>query len=304
MRYRPFGNNGFTVSEIGFGSNSVSGQGTYGYVDEADGIAAVNRAYELGVTFFDSAEGYSEGRSEKVLGKVLGNKPGVIICTKVGGRTAPIAGPARIRTSAEQSLRRLRRDAIDVYLLHNPAPEQALDAGLHEELEALKREGKIRCYGVSIQHRDEVEQALNVLNHSGFSAIELSLNLVQQQNEAVLPRLQQAGVGVVARIPLASGLLTGKYNRTTAFAENDGRGGWAVPPEQLERELSKVPDLEKLAKAEGLPLVQAALAWVLSHEAVASAIPGAKRPSQVEGNVTASGLNLSPAFLEQVRALA
>ena len=304
MHYRPFGNNGFEVSEIGFGSNSVSGQGTYGYVDEADGIAAVHRAYELGVTFFDTAEGYSEGRSEEVLGKVLGNRPDVVICTKVGGRTGPITAPERLRTAAEGSLRRLRRDAIDVYLFHNPPTSQIKDLSLQEELERLKQEGKVRTYGVSTPTGKDVEQGLAVLELGGFTAIEVALNMVQHPVDTILPQLQQAGIGVITRVPLASGLLTGKYHRGAAFSKDDARGGLAVPPEQLERELSKVPALEKLAEAEGLSLVHAALAWVLSHEAVASAIPGAKRPSQVESTVAASGLKLSPVFLAQAQNIA
>jgi aryl-alcohol dehydrogenase-like predicted oxidoreductase len=302
MRYRPFGQTGLTVSEIGFGANSVSGQGSYGFVPESEGIAAIQKAYELGVTFFDTAEAYSDGRSEKVLGMVLGKKLDALICTKVGGRNSPITDPQRIRNSAESSLKRLRRDAIDVYLLHVPSPAQVLDEELHHELEKLTVEGKIRSFGVSIQHAGEVEQAKNVLNYSGFSAIELSLNLLQRENEIVLPLLKESGLGVIARVPLASGLLTGKYDSNSTFPDGDGRGGWAVSSDKLNHQLNLLPEVRNLAIDEGLTLIQASLAWVLSHETVSTAIPGAKRDSQVEHNVTASGITLANSFLKKVRS--
>lgn len=302
MHYRPFGQTGLTVSEIGFGANSVSGQGSYGFVPESDGIAAIQKAYELGVTFFDTAEAYSDGRSEEVLGRVLGKKLDALICTKVGGRNSPISDPKRIRNSAENSLKRLRRDAIDVYLLHVPSPDQVLDGELHRELEKLKQEGKIRSFGVSIQHAGEVEQAKNVLNYPGFSAIELSLNLLQRENELVLPVLGDRGLGVIARVPLASGLLTGKYDSNSIFPDDDGRGGWAVSSDKVNQQLSLLPAVQTLAMEEGLTLIQASLAWVLSHRAVSTAIPGAKRESQVEHNVTASGITLGQSFLRQVQS--
>lgn len=302
MHYRPFGQTGLTVSEIGFGANSVSGQGSYGFVPESDGIAAIQKAYELGVTFFDTAEAYSDGRSEEVLGRVLGKKLDALICTKVGGRNSPISDPKRIRNSAENSLKRLRRDAIDVYLLHVPSPDQVVDGELHRELEKLKQEGKIRSFGVSIQHAGEVEQAKNVLNYPGFSAIELSLNLLQRENELVLPVLGDRGLGVIARVPLASGLLTGKYDSNSIFPDDDGRGGWAVSSDKVNQQLSLLPAVQTLAMEEGLTLIQASLAWVLSHRAVSTAIPGAKRESQVEHNVTASGITLGQSFLRQVQS--
>ena len=113
MNYRELGNTGIRVSEVGFGANTVSGTGTYGYVDRAAGIAAIKRAYELGVTFYDTAEGYSEGRSEETLGEVLGNRQDVVICSKVGGRARPLT-PEIIRSAAIASLKRMRRDVNDV----------------------------------------------------------------------------------------------------------------------------------------------------------------------------------------------
>ncbi|MDA1215572.1 MAG: aldo/keto reductase [Chloroflexi bacterium] len=149
MKYRPLGNTGITVSEVGFGSNTISGQGTLGVVEEEQGAAAVQHAYDRGITFFDTAESYSDGRSEEVIGRVLGNKKDVVICTKIGANGGPIT-PERMRPAAEASLQRLRRGAIDVYLLHNPTTEEIEDPNIKEALKALLQDGLIRSYGVSL----------------------------------------------------------------------------------------------------------------------------------------------------------
>jgi aryl-alcohol dehydrogenase-like predicted oxidoreductase len=158
MKYRRLGNTGITVSEVGMGTNSIAGQGTYGYVDETQGMATVQRAYELGVTFFDTAEGYSEGRSEEVLGKVLASKLDAVICTKVGARGG-VLDAGRVRSAAEGSLRRLRRSSIDVYLLHNPTAEQLRDPALRQALERLRQEGLVRSYGASVLTTAQEEQS-------------------------------------------------------------------------------------------------------------------------------------------------
>ena len=303
MKYRPFGNTGIMVSEIGMGTNTISGRGSHGYVDEAQGIAAVERAYDLGVTFFDTAEGYSEGRSEEVLGKVLANKPDAVICTKVGMSGGPIT-PERIRPAAEASLRRLRRDVLDVYLVHNPTMEQVRDPAIREALEALRRDGLIRSYGVSTLEAVQIEQGEVVLQQEGYSSLEATLNIAEQEAaDGLLPRARQSNTGIIIRSPLGSGLLTGKYHRQSAFAEGDRRGRTDRGGALRERRFVAVEDLRRLAEEEGVSMVHAALAWVLSHEAVSTVIPGAKDPSQVEENVAAGDVALSASLLEGARAL-
>ncbi len=303
MKYRQLGSTGIEVSEIGAGTSTISGQGTYGAVDEADGITAVLRAYEKGVTFFDTAQGYAEGRSEEALGKALGNKQDVVICTKVGGRAGPFTAES-IRAAAEASLRRLQRDAIDVYLLHNPAIEQISDPAVKEALESLKADGLVRSYGVSCVTRVAVEQGEEVIRQGGYTSMQVPLNIFQQQVvDGLLPHAQKAGVGIIARVPLASGLLTGKYTKETVFPENDGRATGTIPREQLEREFEKLPALMEQASNDGVPLVHAALAWVLSHGGVSTVIAGVKNAAQAESNASASGVTLSAAFLELTRTL-
>ena len=302
MKYRPLGNTGMQVSEIGFGADAISGQGIYGVTDEADGIAAVQRAYELGVTFYDTAESYCEGRSEEVVGKVLGNKPDVVICTKVSARGEGLV--ERMRSAAEGSLRRLQRDAIDVYLLHNPSTAQIADPAVQEALKALQADGLVRTYGVSCVTALTLEQGEETLRQGGYTSMQVPLNIFQRQIvDELLPRSEEAGVGIAARVPLASGLLSGKYTSATRFAENDARGNGTVPREQVERELEKVPALVALADEQGVSLVQAALAWVLTHSGVSTTIPGAKNTAQAESNSTAGDVSLAPKFLEYVRSL-
>ncbi len=307
MKYRPFGNTGMTVSEIGFGANTISGKGSHGYVDESQGAAAVQRAYEVGVTFFDTAEGYSQGRSEEVVGRVLGNKDDVVVCTKVGMGGGPITAD-RIRSAAEASLSRLRRDAIDVYLLHNPSTELVRDPAVKEVLEVLQRDGLIRTYGVAILASDQLGQGEAVVREQGYSSMEITLNVAEQEaGNGLLAHAGQSGLGVIIRAPMGGGLLTGKYDRTSTFGPGDNRTQTNPRPEVLartERRFAVLDALRVLAAEEGISVVHAALAWVLAQEGVSTVIPGAKDPAQAADNAAATGVTLSQVFLDRVRAVA
>ena len=303
MKYRPLGDTGIMVSEIGMGTNTISGRGSLGSVDESHGVAAVERAYDLGVTLFDTAEGYSEGRSEEVLGRVLGNKPDIVICTKMGMSGGPIT-PERIRPAAEASLRRLRREVLDVYLVHNPTMEQVRDPAIREALEALRRDGLIRSYGISTLEAIQIEQGEVALQQEGYSSLEATLNIAEQEAaDGLLPHALESNAGVIIRSPLGSGFLTGKYHRQSAFAEGDRRGRTDRGAALRERRFTAMEELRRLAAEEGVPMVHAALAWVLSHDAVSTVIPGAKNPAQVEENVAAGDVALSASLLEGARAL-
>ena len=305
MRYRPFGNTGIIVSEVGIGGDSLSGQSTYGYVDAADGEAAVRRAVELGVTFVDTAEGYSEGRSEEVIGRVVGNNPDVIVCTKVGSGALTL-DPDRIRTAAEASLRRLQRDHIDVYLLHNPTTEQISDPAILDAMQALQRDGLIRTYGVATLSAKQFEQTDVALERNEYSSVQVTMNVAEQKAEhELLPRAAAQGVATIIRVPLGSGVLSGKYSRDTEFASDDRRSHGRIREEvakQMEGRFSAADALRALARQEGISMSNAALAWVLSHDEISVAIPGCKNPQQVEDNVAASEVRLSQEFIEGVRS--
>ncbi len=302
MKHRQLGNTGIMVSEVGFGANTVSGVGTYGSVDEADGIAAVRRAYDLGVTFFDTAEGYSEGRSEEVLGKVLAGKQDVIICSKVGGRARSLK-PEVVREAIHGSLKRLQREVIDVYLIHNPPDDQVADPRYIDTLEELKRDGLIRTYGISLNMDTQIWQGEKALELGGYQALEVEFNIVLQEPEdSLLPSMAQSGVGAIIQVPLASGLLSGKYQRTSTFASSDRRA-LNMPKAQMDKAYEIVEKLGPLVDSEGISLAGAAIAWVLSHPEVSTVIPGCKNALQVEQNVAAGDLTLSKSVFEAARSL-
>jgi aryl-alcohol dehydrogenase-like predicted oxidoreductase len=300
MRYRQLGNTGIEVSEIGMGCNTVAGDGSYGPQDEADGIAAIKRAHELGVTFFDTAEGYGGGQSEEALGKALGGRDAVI-CTKVAMRSVT---PEKIREAAQKSLKRLQRDVIDVYLLHNPSIEQVQDPAFKQALTDLQRDGLIRSFGVSVTTGITIPESKEVLKQGGYSSMELEVNLVHNEPaEEVLPAAKNQGVGIIVRVPLGAGLLTGKYRRDTQFSDADSRGNGRYRRDKMDEVFDRLDTLQALAQKEGVRLSQAALAWILTHDAVSTIIPGARNVSQVEANVAAEDVKLSADFLAGVKAL-
>lgn len=304
MRYRPFGNTGIVVSEVGIGGDSLSGQSTYGYVDEADGEAAVRRALELGITFFDTAETYCEGRSEEVIGRVVGNNSDAIICTKIGGGSTGIT-PDRVRSAAEASLRRLQRDYIDIYLLHNPTTEQISDPEILDAMKALQSDGLIRTYGIATLSAKQFEQMDATLVGNEYSSVQVTLNIAEQKaGHELLPRAAEQGIASIIRVPLGSGVLSGKYSRSTHFEDNDRRSHGSFREEvakQMEGRFAAADVLRELATQEGVSMSNAAMAWVLNHEEMSVAIPGCKSPWQVEDNVAASGIKLSKDFMEGIR---
>ena len=307
VKYRPLGNTGIKVSEIGMGTNTISGVGSHGYVDEADGSAAVQRAYELGVTFFDTAENYSEGRSEVVLGKVLGDKPDAVICTKVNPAGGSLTSE-RIREAAEASLRRLQRDVIDVYLLQNPPTAMISDPQIKEAFAALQRDGLIRSYGVSTLGTADIEQGEAVLDEGGYTSMEIGMNVAEQKPaDTLLPRAHEFGAGVIVRVPLGTGLLTGKYERDHAFPDDDDRGYKATQRAdalaRVERRFAPVAALRQLSLQEGVSIIHLALGWLLTHEEVSTVISGAKNAVQVADNVAAGDVELSPSAMERLAAM-
>jgi aryl-alcohol dehydrogenase-like predicted oxidoreductase len=303
MKYRMLGNTGMRVSEIGVGTNTIAGGGSHGDVDEADGAAALQRAFELGVTFYDTSPVYSDGRSEEVVGRVFGNNPDVVICSKVSVMSGPLT-PAELRKAAESSLRRLRRDVIDVYLLQQPSTESLTDPGIKTGMEELLRDGLIRSYGASTLGGHHLEQVPVVLGMGGYSSIELEMNITEQEPaDDLLPMAERQGVGIVVRVPLGSGLLTGKYESLDGFTSESDRRGAANSRGRMERRLATATPLRALAQEEGVSVVHAALAWVLSHPDVSVIIPGCKNVAQVEDNVEASNITLSSSFLERAAAL-
>jgi aryl-alcohol dehydrogenase-like predicted oxidoreductase len=293
MRQRPLGRTGLKVSEIGFGAWAVGGNvhgNSYGPTDDATSVAAVRRAFELGCTFFDTADVYGWGHSEAILGEALeGRRDDVVIATKVGGDfyhggVRMNFSPDYVVFALERSLARLRTDYVDLYQLHNPPPPLLGDEALYETLDLLKAEQKIRHYGISIHQPAEGRMAIEA---GRAETLQLPFSIFRQEwREELFPMARRQGIGIIAREPLGNGFLTGKYDEDATFPPGDIRHNW--PPGMIAGRVRAAKKLTFLVKGDTKTLAQAALKFVLSHAEVSVTIPGAKTPDQVEDNVAAS----------------
>lgn len=315
MQYRALGRCGVSVSEIGFGAWAIGGpsstagvQWGWGEVPEQDAIAAVRRARELGVNFFDTADVYGKGRSEEILGKALADEGDrVFIASKVGnvtrrGRMAKDFGREHIEASCEASLRRLGRDALDLYQLHNPNAKVIREGDWPETMERLHEQGKIRWYGVSIFQPGE---AMAVLQRGCGHTLQLVYNALRQEMaDEVFPVAQRKNFGIIARVPLYYGLLAGKFAADTTFPFNDHRSH-TLPPEKMQELAPRAAKFASLAAEGGEPSpARWALRFVLSHPAVSTTISGARNASQAEQNALASdGTSLPTNQVEAARRL-
>jgi aryl-alcohol dehydrogenase-like predicted oxidoreductase len=319
LRRRPLGQTGLEVSEVAFGTWQLGGD--WGDVPEADGAAGLHAALDAGVDLFDTADVYGRGRSEELLGRVLGDRPDVIVATKFG-RWDDFTHPSaytepRVRAYCEASLRRLRREAIDLYQVHTPTTEAIERGEVFESLRTLQREGKVRHFGVSVE---TAAQGRLALRHEGVAALQVIFNIFRQNLvDELFPDVEAAGAGVLARVPLASGLLTGKFTKETRFAPDDhrrynregasfnvGETFAGVPFElgvELAGELSWIADGRETMAA-------AALRFVLDHPQVSCVIPGFKDVRQVEQDLAAARVapfsrgeldRLASFFTERVR---
>lgn len=312
MRYRRLGRTGLRVSEIGFGAWAIGGPFSiggrpigWGRVDDEESIASLRTAFEQGVNFVDTADIYGLGRSEELVRRAAESAPqGITIATKVGFLAEPREGrvqdfsPEHLTQACEASLRRLGREAIDLYQLHCP-PLRVIQAGeAFDALEGLRQAGKVLHYGVSVERDAE---ALAAMDRPGVESIQIVFNMLRQKPaRTVFPRARSQGVGVLARVPLASGLLAGKFDPGSVFPEDDHRSK-PIPGEtfaglDLVKGLQLVEKLRFLESDGEASMAQAALQWILAFDTVSTVIPGAKNPRQVKENVASSG----KAFLTDV----
>lgn len=295
MRYRRLGKTELQVSEVGFGAWAIGGSKhghSYGPTDNAESLRAIARAFELGCTFFDTADIYGHGLSEKLLAQALQkHRHECIIATKVGndfyhGPFRKNFDPEYIRFALEKSLQRLQTDCIDLYQLHNP-PLMMLERGEHYAiLDDLKQAGKIRHYGVSVH---DAYEGMMAIETGKPEVIQVSYNLLRQDpRDELFAVAQEQDIGLIAREPLANGILSGKYASDTIFDASDMRAQW--PPEYLAFQVQLVEKLRFLAINEQRTLSQAALRFVLDEDAVSVVIPGMKTVAQVEANIAAADL--------------
>jgi len=310
MVYRKLGRTGWEVSAISFGAWAIGG--TWGDVDDKESMGALHRAVDLGVNFFDTADVYGDGRSERLLAALRRErKESFFIATKAGRRLSPhnAEGYNRRNLNAfvERSLKNLKTDTVDLLQLHCPPTEVYYRPEVFGILDDLVSAGKIRFYGVSVE---KVEEALKAIEFPGVVSIQIIYNLFRQRPaELFFKEARRRNVAVIARVPLASGLLSGKISRDTKFAADDHRNfnrhgeafdvGETFSGVPLEIGLEAVKALRKLVP-QGASLAQFALRWILMNDAVTVVIPGARNAEQAWANAAAS--DLAPLSAETMAA--
>jgi aryl-alcohol dehydrogenase-like predicted oxidoreductase len=301
MRNHAFGRTSFTVGEIGFGAWQIGG--SWGDVAEADGAKALEAALDAGVTFIDTADVYGDGRSEKIIAGVLKSRGGdrPMVATKAGRRLNPHVADGYTRANLEgfidRSLKNLEIDSLDLVQLHCPPTEVLYRPEVFGALDDLRRAGKIRNYGVSVE---KVEEALKAIEYPDVTSIQIIYNIFRQRPaDLFFNEARRKNVAVIVRVPLASGLLSGKITRDTAFAKDDHRNfnrhgdafdvGETFAGVPFEVGLQAVEEVRKLVP-QGASMAAFALKWILMNEAVTVVIPGARNEAQAKGNAAAAEL--------------
>src|SRR5438105_1700769 len=315
MKYRSLGRTGWQISEIGFGAWGIGGT-EWGNTDDKVSLAALNRAIDLGVNFIDTADVYGDGHSEQLIAQVRKERrEQIIIATKAGRRLNPHIAQGYNRQNltsfVERSLKNLETEALDLLQLHCPPSEVYDMPAVFGILDDLVQQGKIRFYGVSVERVDE---ALKAITYPNVQSVQIIFNMFRlKPSEQFFAAARERQVGILARVPLASGLLTGKFRPETQFAPNDHRNfnrhgeafdqGETFSGVDYKTGLQAVEELRPLVP-QGATMAQFALRWILMFPEVTSTIPGAKNPQQAEDNVHAASLPpLNNETMTQVREI-
>ena len=315
MKFRPFGKTSWQVSEIGFGAWAIGGD--WGHVSQEDALQALRTAIGEGVNFIDTADVYGDGRSERLVGQVIKEFPHdrIYVATKAGRRLNPHVAQGFTRENLtafiERSLKNLGVEALDLVQLHCPPTEVFYMPEVFGYLDGLVSAGKIQYYGVSVE---KVEEAIKALEYPNLQSVQIIFNMFRQRpTELFFPLAQEKQVGILARVPLASGLLTGKMTKDTTFAKSDHRNynrqgqafdvGETFAGVPFETGLAAVEELRTLTPP-GFSMAQFALRWILMFDAVSLAIPGAKNPRQAMDNSAASDMpELNPKTMEKINEI-
>jgi aryl-alcohol dehydrogenase-like predicted oxidoreductase len=314
MKYRVFGKTNWKVSEVGLGTWALGGG--WGHVSESDALGVLQKAIERGINFFDTADVYGDGKSERLIGQVLKSADQKIyVATKFGRRLDPHVSSGYTRDNLERfldrSLRNLSLDTIDLIQLHCPPTEVYYKPEVFEALDSFVKQGKIQHYGVSVE---KVEEGLKAIEYPGLVSVQIIFNMFRQRpSELFFEQCKKKNIAVIARVPLASGLLTGKMSLTTKFPKDDHRNynrqgkffdvGETFSGVNFKVGLKAVEELKKI-KPDGISCAQMALKWILMHREVSCVIPGAKRIKQLEDNSSTSELlDLNPDVLRGIRTI-
>ena len=314
MDHRALGRTGFRVSSISFGAWAVGG--TWGPVDDTESLAALGRALDRGINFFDTADVYGDGRSERLFARLRRERSEPFyVATKAGRRlpaqTAEGYSRANLTAWVERSLQNLAVPAIDLLQLHCPPTDLYYHPEVFGILDDLVKAGKLRFYGVSVER---VEEALKAIEYPNVQSVQIIFNMLRlKPADVFFDEARRRQVGILARLPLSSGMLAGKMTRGSQFAPDDHRAfnregaafdrGETFSGVPFDVGLDAVEELRPLVPA-GATLAQLALRWILMNDAVSCAIPGAKRPAQVDDNAGAAALPpLDDKTMAQIRAL-
>lgn len=300
MQYRELGRTGWKVSSVSFGTWAIGAE--WGAVNDQQSLAALHSALDRGVNFFDTADVYGDGRSERLLAQLRDERSDPFyVATKAGRRLNPhLAGGynrENLTAFVERSLRNLKTDALDLLQLHCPPTAVYYMPEVFEVLEDLSQDGKLRHYGVSVE---KVEEGLKAIEYPGVQSVQIIFNMFRQRpSELFFREAERRRVGILARLPLSSGMLSGKLTSDSRFAANDHRAfnrqgesfdrGETFSGLNYDIGLQAVEELRPYVPA-GTTMAELALRWILMFPAVTCAIPGAKRPEQVDENVRAAEL--------------
>jgi aryl-alcohol dehydrogenase-like predicted oxidoreductase len=314
MRYRPLGRTGWKVSDVSFGAWAIGGM--WGQVSDSESLAALNKAIDCGVNFIDTADVYGDGRSERLIAQLKKlRKEEIIVATKAGRKLPQqtVEGYSRENLTkwVEESLRNLSTEALDLLQLHCPPTALYNGPEVFGILDDLVKAGKLRFYGVSVE---KVDEAVKATEYPNVQSVQIIFNCFRQRPaETFFPIAKKKQVGILARVPLASGLLTGKLRRDSVFSPEDHRNfnrhgesfdvGETFSGVDYDEGLAAVEELRRFVPA-SMTMTQFALRWILMFDAVTCAIPGGKRPDQVQENCLASDLPLlSDEQLDAVRRI-
>src|SRR5215213_6449701 len=314
MEQRTLGRTGRSVGVVGLGAWQLGGD--WGSVSEDDALAVLRAAVDAGVTFIDTADVYGDGRSERLIGRLLGERgdDGLVVATKMGRRVEQrpeLYNRENFLAWNDRSRENLGVDTLDLVQLHCPPTPVYSDDAVFNALDELVEAGRIRAYGVSVE---TVEEALTAIARPRVATVQIILNAFRLKPlERVLPAAREAGVGIIARVPLASGLLSGKYDEATTFSADDHRTynrhgeafdvGETFAGVPYEVGVRAARDLAALVPG-GTDTAAFALRWIIDQEGVSVVIPGARNPAQARGNAAAADLPpLTPGQLNDVRRI-
>ncbi len=314
MKTRILGKTGYEISEVSFGAWAIGAE--WGQVDDSVSMKALEEAIECGINFFDTADVYGDGHSERLISKLVkSKKQKIYVATKAGRRLNPHNAEGynikNITAFVERSLKNLDVEQIDLLQMHCPPTPVYDNAAFFQDLETLKASGKVKHLGVSVE---KVDEALKAITYDNVTTVQMIFNMFRHKpSDKFFAEAKKRNVGIIARVPLASGMLTGKMTKATQFEANDHRAynrhgekfdkGETFSGVDYETGLDAVKELMRYLP-EGMSMAQFALKWILMHDAVSCVIPGGKTPQQVSANCATSDMpDLSEETMKAVKAV-